>query len=140
VISYLKAPRRQIPKATRHAFLEIEYLSAVPTMKMMVMPLVGTLISRGLTRQLHAGYQAVIKEVFKRAVDSGNPERRDSFKGKAEDVVRQQGAILIFQNRLDRFLLPSCASFDSQVKTMNFSLSYFKPSTMAETLCLIMES
>jgi hypothetical protein len=48
--------------------------------------------------------------------------------------------LLLGQDRLDGFLLAGCASFDSQVTIMNFSLSYFKPSTMAETLCLIMES
>jgi hypothetical protein len=48
--------------------------------------------------------------------------------------------LLLGQDRLDGLLLAGCASFDSQVTNMNFCLSYFKPSTMAETLCLIMES
>lgn len=113
---------------------------AFSAVKVMMMSFVGTFIAWRLSWNLHTADLALFLQGLERAVDRGDPERGDALQGKGQDFVRQQRMLLLGQDRLDGLLLAGCASFDSQVTNMNFCLSYFKPSTMAETLCLIIES
>lgn len=109
-------------------------------MKMVVVALVGTLVARGLSGDLHATDLAILLKIFQRAVDGGDPKGGNCFDGKPMDVIRQKGAGLFFQDGLYGFFLAGCASFDGQGVTMPGKIPYFKPSTMVLTLCLIIES
>jgi len=113
---------------------------AFSAVKVMMVSFVGTFIAWRLSRDLHTADLALFLKGLERAVDSGDPERGDALQGNGQDLIRQERMLLLGQDGLDGLLLAGCASFDSQVTNMNFCLSYFKPSTMAETLCLIMES
>jgi len=113
---------------------------AFSAVKVMMMSFVGTFIARCLSWDFHTADLSLFLKGLERTVDRGDPERGDALQGMGQDLVRQQRMLLLCQDGLDGLLLAGCASFDSQVTNMNFCLSYFKPSTMAETLCLIMES
>lgn len=123
-----------------YALIEVEDLSAVAAMKVMVMSLVGAFVARRLTRDLDAADLPLLLKILQRAVDGGDPKGGNRFDSKSMDVIRQKGAGLLFQNGLDGFLLAGCASFYGQVVTMPGRVPYFKPSTMVLTLCLIIES
>ena len=56
------------------------------------------------------------------------------------DIVRKQGPLLFLQDSLDGLFLACGASLDAQGVTMISRAPYFKPSTIVETLCLIIES
>jgi len=140
VVGYLEAGGSQALESACHAFLKVEDLSAVAAMKVMVMPFVGAFVAGRLPRDLDAADLPLLLKILQRAVDGGDPKRRNGFDSKSMDVIRQQGAGLFFKDGLDGFLLAGCASFDGQDATMPRRLPYFKPSTMVLTLCLIIES
>ncbi len=140
MVGYPEARGCQALESPCHAFLEVEDLSAVAAMKVMVMSLVGAFVSRRLTWNLHAADLPLLLKILQGAVDGGDPKGGNCFDGKSMDVIRQKGAGLFFQDGLDGFLLAGCASFDGQDMIMSLRLPYFKPSTMVLTLCLIIES
>lgn len=140
MVGYPEALRCQALESPCHAFLEVEDLSAVAAMKVMVMALVSAFVAGRLTRDLDAADLPLLLKILQRAVDGGDPKGGNRFDGKPMDVIRQKGAGLFFQDGLDGFLLAGCASFDGQDVTMPGRMPYFKPSTMVLTLCLIIES
>ena len=140
MVGYLEALGCQALESACHAFLEVEDLSAVAAMKVMVMALVGAFVAGRLPRDLHAADLPLLLKILQGAVDGGDPKGGNCFDGKSMDVIRQKGAGLFFQDGLDGFLLAGCASFDGQDVTMPGSAPYFKPSTMVLTLCLTIES
>ena len=122
------------------ALVQIEDFAALLAMEVMVMPLVGALVARRLARDLDATDLSLFLKVFQRTVDGGDSEGRDRLDRQTVDIVREQRAVLFFQNGFDRLFLFGGASFDGQANSMVVPRCYFKPSTMAVTLCLIMES
>jgi hypothetical protein len=113
---------------------------AFSAVKVMMVSFVGTFIAWRLSRDLHTADLALFLKGLECAVDSGDPESGGALQGKGHDLVWQEWMFLLGQDGLDGLLLAGCASFDGQDVTMPGRDRYFKPSTMAETLCLIMES
>jgi hypothetical protein len=56
------------------------------------------------------------------------------------NFIWEERAIVLLENSLNSLFLSGGASFGEQVVRMLYVESYFKPSVIAETLCLIMES
>ena len=123
-----------------HAFLKIKDALAVLTMKVVMMPLLRTLVTGRLSGNLDGANLPLGHEVFQRAIDGCNADRGDDLQGKVMDLIRQQGAILRLEHGLDGLFLSCGASLDRQETRMLPGRCYFKPVTMVETLCLIMES
>ena len=74
MVGYPEARGCQALESACHAFLEIEDLSAVAAMKMMVMSLVGAFVARRLPRDLDAADLPSLLKILQRAVDGGDPE------------------------------------------------------------------
>lgn len=120
--------------------VQIEDISALLAMEVVVMALVRALVAGGLSGDLHATDLPLLLKILQRTVDGSDSKGGNRFDGKAMDVIRQKGACLFFQDGFDRLFLLRGASFGSQVGTMPARGLYFKPSTMVLTLCLIIES
>jgi hypothetical protein len=140
VVGYLEAGWCQALESSCHAFLEVEDLSAVAAMKVMMVPLIGAFVARRLARDLNAADLPLLLKILQRSVDSGDPKGGNRFDGKAMDIIRQKGAGLFFKDGFDRLFLLRGASFGRQAATMLAQGLYFKPSTIVLTLCLIIES
>lgn len=122
------------------ALVQVEDITALLAMEMMMVALVGSLVARGLSGDLHATDLALLLKILQRAVDGGDPKGGNGLDGQPMDIIRKKGAGLFFQDGLDGLLLACCASFDGQDVNMPGNERYFKPSTMVLTLCLIIES
>jgi len=133
-------PRRGQFFQSLHALVEVEDITALLTMEVMVVPLVSALVAGRLTWDLDTADLPFFLKVLERAVDGGDPERGDALEGDPVDLIRKKRMIVIFQDRADRFLLSGGSAFDGQDPYMITPAGYFKPSTMVVTLCLIIES
>ena len=108
VVGDLESRRSQLLEP-HHALLEIKDILAFSAMEVMVMSLGGSLVARWLSGNLHTADEAILDERLQSAINSGNADGGDGFQGKLMDLVREQGAILFFENGLDGLLL-SCGA------------------------------
>lgn len=99
----------QLPESF-DAFLKIKNALAFPAVKMMMMPLVRSLVARRLSGNLDAARLTISHEVFQGAVNSGDAKRGGVFPGELMDFFRTQRTILFFENGLDGLFLPGGAS------------------------------
>lgn len=140
MVGNLKACGGKVFESAGYAFLKVENLTAVATMKVMVVALVGSFVAWCLPRDLDAADLAFCLEILQRTVNGGDAQRGNGFDCQTVDVIWKQRAVLFLQDSLDGLFLACGASLDTQGFTMISRAPYFKPLTIVETLCLIIES
>lgn len=140
MVGDFKACGGKVFEPAGHALRKVENLTAVAAMEVVMMTLVGPFVAGSLSGDLDAADKTLFLEVFQRPVDGRDSEGGDGFESQTMDIIGKQGTFLVLQNSLDGLFLACGASLDAQGITMVSREPYFKPSTIVETLCLIIES